>query len=252
MTSQHNLIQMCFCRLVKVKWSHSVVSDSLQPVNCSPPSSSVHGILQARILECTSNWDEILSHYLHALFWVSNLSILSFRCEFHSSSGLFFSKENKKSPLACCLQDDVPVLPGAWQDGLCLLWASCWEAGHNSRWYWSEQGFHGWTLHSGEETGYAFLMRTAPWLQPQVPTGCLPEVRLKSLREGSVKVLAVQSCLTLGDLVDCSLPGSSVYGILQARTLERVAIPFSRGTFWPRDQTHISHICCVGRWVLYR
>ena len=33
------------------KWSHSVVSDSLQPVDCSPPSSSVHGILQARILE---------------------------------------------------------------------------------------------------------------------------------------------------------------------------------------------------------
>ena len=35
----------------KWKWSHSVVSDSLRPVDCSPPSSSVHGILQARILE---------------------------------------------------------------------------------------------------------------------------------------------------------------------------------------------------------
>ena len=37
--------------LFKGKWSRSVVSDSLQPVDCSPPSSSIHGILQARILE---------------------------------------------------------------------------------------------------------------------------------------------------------------------------------------------------------
>ena len=36
---------------VKWKWSCSVVSDSLRPMDCSPPSSSVHGILQARILE---------------------------------------------------------------------------------------------------------------------------------------------------------------------------------------------------------
>ena len=36
---------------VKWKWSRSVVSDSLQPVDCSPPNSSIHGILQARILE---------------------------------------------------------------------------------------------------------------------------------------------------------------------------------------------------------
>ena len=36
----------------------------------------------------------------------------------------------------------------------------------------------------------------------------------------SLKVLVTQSCLTLGDPVDCSLPDSSVYGILQARTLE--------------------------------
>ena len=43
-----------------------------------------------------------------------------------------------------------------------------------------------------------------------------------------VKVLAAQSCPTLCDPKDCSLPGSSVRGILQARTLERVAISFSR------------------------
>ena len=48
--------------------------------------------------------------------------------------------------------------------------------------------------------------------------------------------------------MDYSLPGSSVYGILQARTLEWVAISFSRGSSRPRDRTQVSHI--AGR--LYR
>ena len=45
--------------------------------------------------------------------------------------------------------------------------------------------------------------------------------------------------------MDCSLPGFSIYGILQARILEWVTISFSRGSFCPRDQTHIS--CVAGR-----
>ena len=48
---------------------------------------------------------------------------------------------------------------------------------------------------------------------------------------------ASQSYLTLCDHVDCSPPGSSVHGILQARMLEWVAISSSRGSSWPRDQT---------------
>ena len=43
-------------------------------------------------------------------------------------------------------------------------------------------------------------------------------------------VLASKSCLILCDPMDCSLPGSSVRGILQARILEWVAIRFSRGS----------------------
>ena len=50
------------------------------------------------------------------------------------------------------------------------------------------------------------------------------------------------SCLTLCDPVNCSLPGSSVHGILQARILEWVAIPFSRGSLQPRDWTWVSQI----------
>ena len=51
-----------------------------------------------------------------------------------------------------------------------------------------------------------------------------------------------QLCPTLCYPVDCSPPGSSVHGILQARILEWVAISFSRGSSWPRDQTQISRI----------
>ena len=51
-----------------------------------------------------------------------------------------------------------------------------------------------------------------------------------------------QSCPTLCDPVDCSLPGSSVHGIFQARILEWVAISFSRGSSWPRDRTRVSRI----------
>ena len=47
----------------------------------------------------------------------------------------------------------------------------------------------------------------------------------------------LQSCPTLCDPMDCSLPGSSVPGILWARILEWVAMPFSRASSWLRDQT---------------
>ena len=55
-------------------------------------------------------------------------------------------------------------------------------------------------------------------------------------------IVCVPSCLTLCDPTDCSPPGSSVLGISQARMLDWVAIPFCRGSSWPRDRTHISCI----------
>ena len=57
--------------------------------------------------------------------------------------------------------------------------------------------------------------------------------------------LVPQSCLTLQCHGLCSLPGSTVHGILQARILEWVAIPFSRGYSWLRDRTWVS--CIAGR-----
>ena len=57
-----------------------------------------------------------------------------------------------------------------------------------------------------------------------------------------------QSCLTLCGPMDCSPPGSSALGILQARILEWVALPSSRGPFRLRDGTHISRVSGIGRW----
>ena len=66
-----------------------------------------------------------------------------------------------------------------------------------------------------------------------------------------VKVLVTQSCPTLCDPMDCSPPGSSVHGILQARIPQWVSISFSEGSSHPRDRSHISCVSCIGRWILY-
>ena len=60
-----------------------------------------------------------------------------------------------------------------------------------------------------------------------------------------------QSCLTLCDPMDCSLPGSSIHGIFQARVQEWAAISFSRGSSQPRDWTQVSCIIdrCFTAWV---
>ena len=61
-----------------------------------------------------------------------------------------------------------------------------------------------------------------------------------------------KSCLTLCDPMDCSLPGCSVHGILQARIQEWVAISFSKGSSQCRDQTQVSWVSCIGRRILYQ
>ena len=60
-----------------------------------------------------------------------------------------------------------------------------------------------------------------------------------------------QLCLTLCNPMDCSLPASSLHGVLQARILEWVAISFSRGSSWLRDQTRASCIAdiCFNLWA---
>ena len=115
-----------------------------------------------------------------------------------------------------------------------------------------------------------FLLPCFPWLVPNHERGlwflgpCQQEQRPRESREErsrgpgcldnlmlqgcpKVKVSAAQSCLTLCDPMDCSLP-VSVHGILQTRILEWVAMSFSRGSSQPWDRTQVS---CLEGWSLY-
>ena len=99
------------------------------------------------------------------------------------------------------------------------------------------------------------------WGELQKPHNNLDELRLQKWQSAltraqsktkmTVCAKSLQSCPTLWDSMDCSPPGSSVHGILQASILEWVAMPSSRGSSRPRDQTQVSYVSCTGRWVLY-
>ena len=114
-----------------------------------------------------------------------------------------------------------------------------------------------------KETGVAFST-SAPAPQhfhpPYFLSGCHSSLRIvpdpapppPALHlSGRLRAKSLQLCPTLCDTKDCSLPGSSVHGILQARILESVAISFSRRSSSPRDGT-LGLLCfCIGRRVLY-
>ena len=89
---------------------------------------------------------------------------------------------------------------------------------------------------------------------------CLASLRLNFLMEGTLPVpflyppdnddcsreaQSLRSCVTCYSPMDCSRPACSVHGLLQARILEWVAMPFSMGTSLRRDQTRVS--CISGR-----
>ena len=78
----------------------------------------------------------------------------------------------------------------------------------------------------------------------RLPIGMEDQYCLQCVR--TVASVMSDSC----DLMDCGPPGSSIQGILQAKILEWVAMPSSRGSSWPRDRTHISYVSCIGRWHL--
>ena len=87
-----------------------------------------------------------------------------------------------------------------------------------------------------------FRPKHLSWPQFPQPTSNLSEYRWLCFKNTKVKVLVAQSCQTLCDSMDYSPSGSSVHGILQARILKWVAIPFSRGSSQPRDWTWVSWI----------
>ena len=68
------------------------------------------------------------------------------------------------------------------------------------------------------------------------------ECQESACNAGESESEVAQSCLLLFDPMDCSLRGSSIHGIFQARILEWVVIFFSRGSSPPRDRTQVSRI----------
>jgi len=108
---------------------------------------------------------------------------------------------------------------------------------------WSQKGLYCW-----QPKYYWLIHIPAPFLNLSVLCHqiCLEPAIIKNAVYRCMKVKCesevAQSCLTLRNPMDCSLPGSSVHGVLQARVLEWVAMPSSGGFFQPRDQTQISHI----------
>ena len=98
------------------------------------------------------------------------------------------------------------------------------------RWSWSQRsGVWLPVLFDKGREGARTLPRDPPW-----GSAC---------RQGCGQQSEVaQSCPTLWDFMGCSLPGSSIHEIFQARVLEWVAISFSRGTSQPRDQTGASYV----------
>ena len=86
---------------------------------------------------------------------------------------------------------------------------------------------------------------------PRVVQPCKPVPRPRDpqfLQQGAcMHAKPLQSCPTLYDPMDHSLPGSSARGILQAKILKWVAMSFSRGSSRPRDQTRISYISYICR-----
>ena len=115
-------------------------------------------------------------------------------------------------------------------------------------------------------SGRVIILQQPQWWATRgfrVEAGRLPPVTCHSLPDGTPwrdlrwentgfqpqmsekKMLVTQSCPTLCNPMDCSLPGSSVHGILPLRKLKWVVIPFSRGSSQLRDQTWVS--CIAGK-----
>ena len=149
-----------------------------EPMDCSLPDSSVHGIFQARVLE-----------------WVA-----------------FSSSRNLPDPR---IKPSFPVPPAL--------------AG---RFFTTEPPVRYICIYISIHLGYIYIYMYI----------CV----YAAVAAAATKSL--QSCPTLCDHIDSSPPGSPVPGILQARTLEWVAISFSRGPYQPKNQIHVSS---TGRQIPY-
>ena len=110
------------------------------------------------------------------------------------------------------------------------------------------------------KTPMYFFFKNFAFLEVSFSTVCIPRFLYSILSGDNIiicntwrsEVKFAQSCPTLWDYMDCSLPGSSVHGVLQARIMEWVAILFFKGSSQPRDRTWVSRIAgrCFIIWAI--
>ena len=108
-------------------------------------------------------------------------------------------------------------------------------------------------LSGGQLLSHALIIFGRHWSSLWRIEDCGRESPLPGTRGSRMCVPAksLQSCPTLCNPMDSSPPCSSVHGILQARILEWVSMPFTRGSFPPRAGTQVSCASCIVRQVLY-
>ena len=100
--------------------------------------------------------------------------------------------------------------------------------------------------HSDETKKINTTATRKPFFSLGSNTGC----SLPWHQDARMHAKSLQLCWSLCDPVDCSLPDSSVHGILQARTLEWVAIPFSRGSSRPMEPKSLVIPATAGGFVI--
>ena len=110
-------------------------------------------------------------------------------------------------------------------------------------------GCESWTIKKAErqridafELWYWRRLLRVPWTARRSNHSILKEISPGCSLEVKSESEVAQSCLTLCNPMDCSLPYSSLHGILHERVLEWVSISFSRGSSRPRDRTWVSRI----------
>ena len=198
-----------FCIVSEVAQSYPTLCN---PMDCSLPHSSIHGIFQARVLE-----------------WIAI-----------SSSRGIFPTQGPNPGLLHCRQ----MLYHLSHQGFCIRGRKIWAPPKKRVKILDRTGI--WALLDKNIPSMLNILSlsTVIWLYNG-----------KSLFCGIVCICTcLYTCLTLYDPMNCSLPGSSVHGILQARILEWVAISFSRASSRPRKQARVS--CIAGRfftnWAMSR
>ena len=192
--------------------SRSVMSDSLRP----------HGLQHTR-LPCSSPTPRVYPNSYPLSWWChpiisSSVILFSSHLQYFPASGAFpMSQFFTSGGQSIGVSASASVLPMNIQDWFPLRWTSCISL--------QSKGLS--RVFSSTTVGlYIFL---------KLPV-CV-----------CVCVLALQSWATLCNPMDHSLPVSSVHGILQARILEWISVPSSRGSSWPRDQTFLSYDLCTGK-----